>query len=226
MRFWKQKKGAMPNGMAVALKKACDLWSIQPDCVIDVGAASGKWSLCAEQFWPHADYLLLEPLEENRSTLTKLTASRNGWRYIQAAVGSTMGEVVFSVSPDLDGSAVYDSDCGFEQRTVPITTLDNLKYPHGSLLLKLDTHGYEVPIFQGAIKTLERVALIVVEVYGQRITAECLLFYELCNYLADRGFRPIDIVDVMHRPSDRSFWQADLFFLRKEHPVFADHHYH
>ena len=216
----------MPNGMEATLKKARDLWSIQPDCIIDVGAACGNWSLCAEQIWPEADYRLLEPLEENRSTLSQLAARRDGWVYLQTAVGASVGEVEFSVSPDLDGSAIYDSGCGFEQRVVSLTSLDSLEYPPGDYLLKLDTHGYEVPIFEGAVKTLSKVALLVVEVYGHRITSGSLLFYELCDYLEQRGFRPIDIADVMHRPSDGSFWQADLFFLRKNHPIFADHFYH
>lgn len=226
MKWWKSKKRGLPGGMSAALLKARDRWAIQPACVIDVGAASGKWSLCCEEVWPESAYRLVEPLEEDRAALAALISSRPRWAHIQAAAGAVPGEVAFSVSPDLDGSAVYGPDCGFQQRMVPVTTLDRIDVPEGDCLLKLDTHGYEVPIFEGAAKLLGRVTLLIVEAYGQRITADSLLFHELCDHLARRGFRPADIVDVMRRPSDGCFWQADLFFLRNDHPVFSDRTYH
>lgn len=226
MKWWKSKKRRMPDGMAAALVKARDRWGIRPECVIDVGAASGRWSLSCEEVWPAAAYRLVEPLEEDRATLAALTANRPGWRHVAAAAGAAPGEVAFSVAPDLDGSAVYGPECGFEQRMVPVITLDSLDVPAGDCLLKLDTHGYEVPIFEGASRLLGQVTLLIVEAYGQRITADSLLFHELCEYLAQRGFRPADVVDVMRRPSDGTFWQADLFFLRAGHPVFSDRSYH
>lgn len=212
--------------MAGSLRKARDLWAVRPACVIDVGAAVGKWSLCAEEVWPDAAYRLIEPLSEDCAALDKLIRERPRWKHIQAAAGAECGEVVFSVSPDLDGSAVYGPDCGFEKRTVPVTTLDSIELPEGDCLLKLDTHGYEVPIFEGAKNLLPRVSLLIVEVYGQRITAESLLFHEMCEYLEQRSFRPADMVDVMRRPFDGSFWQADFLFLRQDHPVFTDRSFH
>ena len=225
MKWWKSKKRRMPDGMAATLVKARDLWKIEPKCVIDVGAASGRWSLCCEEVWPNAAYRLVEPLEEDRTALAALTATRPGWQHVAAAAGAAAGEVAFSVTPDLDGSAVYGPECGFQQRMVPVTTLDSLDIPSGDCLLKLDTHGYEVPIFEGASRLLEQVTLIIVEVYGHRLTSQSLLFHELCNYLYERGFRTAAVVDIMCRPSDGSFWQADLFFLRSNHPIFLNNRY-
>jgi FkbM family methyltransferase len=226
MKWLKFKKRGMQGEMSTVLLKARDLWAINPACVIDVGAASGKWSLCCETIWPDAAYRLVEPLEEDRAILEKVISSRPRWTHIQAAAGAVSGEVAFSVSPDLDGSAVYGSECGLQQRMVPVTTLDNIDMPEGDCLLKLDTHGYEVPIFEGATQLLGQVKLLIVEAYGQRITADSLLFHELCADLGRRGFRAVDVIDVMRRPCDGSFWQADLFFLRNDHPVFSDRTYH
>src|SRR5258706_13745129 len=40
--------------------------------VIDLGASDGKWSLQAMRHFPHARYLLFEPLEERRAPLDQL----------------------------------------------------------------------------------------------------------------------------------------------------------
>ena len=40
-----------------------------------------------------------------------------------------------------------------------------------------------------------------------------LVFWELCSFMADHGFRPVDLVEVLHRPHDGTLWQMDLFFV-------------
>ena len=89
----------------------------------------------------------------------------------------------------------------------------------------LDTHGFEVPIFEGAAETLARTGLIVVEVYNFKISPEALRFHELCAYLEGKGFRCVDILDVMHRPCDGALWQMDLIFARADRPEFANNEY-
>ena len=106
---------------------------------------------------------------------------------------------------------------------VETTTLDavvpelNL---NGPFLLKLDTHGYEEDILTGAEQTLQHCEVLVVEAYNFRLTGETLLFWELCGFLYQRGFRPVDIVDLMQRNHDDALWQMDLFFVRSSWPGF------
>ena len=78
--------------------------------------------------------------------------------------------------------------------------------------MKLDTHGAEAAILAGAQVTLARSSAWIVETYNQQITPDCLLFWGLCSYMVTRGFRPIDLIDVLHRPFDGTLWQMDLFF--------------
>jgi hypothetical protein len=91
--------------------------------------------------------------------------------------------------------------------------------------LKLDTHGFEVPIFEGASGILERTNLIIVEVYNFKIAEGALKFYEMCLYLEKKGFLCADIADIMRRPGDNFLWQTDLFFLRKNRPEFLQNRY-
>ena len=103
-----------------------------------------------------------------------------------------------------------------------MTTLDaalvDAKPP---FMVKLDTHGAEESILVGAEQTLSRSTAWIIEAYNQRITPDCLLFWELRGSMATHGFRPIDLVDVLHRPHDETLWQMDLSFVRSDGTVSA-----
>ena len=95
----------------------------------------------------------------------------------------------------------------------------------GPLLLKLDTHGYEIPIFEGANSVLADAMAVIVEVYGFYVSPTARLFHDVSDYLSNRGVRLFDIVDVMRREKDGAFWQADAVFVREDQGLFADNSY-
>jgi FkbM family methyltransferase len=210
------------GSMIEGLKRMKSL-GIYPTTVVDVGAAQGSWSKNILELWPKANFHLIEPLIENRTHLDSLQKTYPNIKYHLAVAGENEGEVNLLVSPDLDGSGVYGGDHE-NTRSVPVITIDSLGKKE-KLLIKLDTHGYEVPILKGAGETLKNTELLVIEVYGFRISPTCLLFHELTDYIDTLGFRLIDIVDIMRRPGDNAFWQADAFYIRKDHPVFDKNSY-
>ena len=149
-------------------------------------------------------------------------------RHVAAAAGASEGQDTFDVSSDLDGSGIYGGGSNNAARLVPMSTVDAIVHVQGlrpPFLLKLDTHGYELPILAGAAETLAHTALIVMEVYNFSISPTAVPFWEICATLATRGFRPADVCGLMHRPRDRIFWQADFFFLPAKHPNFLDARY-
>lgn len=196
----------------------------RPATVIDVGAAEGKWSLQAMEFWPEAEYLLVEPLEERRKQLERLAGTHRNVHIVNAAAGAEAGEVDFFVTDDLDGSGIADNGTGAVAHKVAVVSVDEvirhlqLKPPY---LLKLDTHGYEAPILRGAADTLRHSELLIIECYGFHVAPGCLLFWELCQRLDTAGFRVIDIVDVIRRRGDLGFWQCDAFFIPRGHECFS-----
>lgn len=197
--------------------------------IIDVGAAAGSWSLSAFELWRQSNYLLLEPLEERKLELESLEKKYSNFHFVPAAGGEEKGEVSFYISADLDGSGVANGSPNDQNiRKVDVVRIDDeilrlgLKGPY---LVKLDTHGYEVPIIKGCRNILTEVSIFIIECYGFQIAENSLLFWEMCRYMDELGFRLFDIVDVMNRAKDGAFWQCDAFFLRSENPVFQDFGY-
>lgn len=215
--------------MHAGLKRARDSWKIIPGTVIDLGAAAGTWTIKTQKIWAESHYVLFEPLEERKEELLRLKLSSKKMDVVHAAAGSSVGKVRFIVSGDLDGSGVYDAEKNENSREVELTTLDaELKRLNckGPIVIKFDTHGFEIPILDGAKETLQQTDLIIMECYGFRIASKSLLFYEMCSHMEKLGFRLGDVVDIMRRPGDRLFWQCDAFFIRDsfkgfEHTTYA-----
>lgn len=212
-----------PETMSAGLERLKSK-GINPSCIIDVGAAQGTWTAKAIEYWPDSNYELVEPLSEQKDILEELKKAHANINYHLAVAGEQLGEVFLNISDDLDGSGVYGEQTG-NARKVPVIPIDQLAGSQKSCLIKLDTHGYEIPILKGASKTLLNTQALIIEVYGFRISPTCLLFHELTAHLDELGFRLIDLVDIMRRPKDNAFWQADAIYIRKEHSVFLDNNY-
>ena len=191
--------------------------------VIDVGAAAGKWTQRARPHFPDAQFLLIEPLSERVPELETLCATDRGVDFVSAVAGAEPGETTFHVSDDLDGSGVADSP-GSASRRVAVTTIDREVSGRdlpGPFFIKLDTHGYEIPILAGARATLANTALLMIEVYNFQLTAGCLRFPQLGARMEELGFLPCDAVEPIRRPGDLALWQMDLVFARADAPIFS-----
>lgn len=199
---------------------------IDPAIVIDMGAAKGSWTQLALKRWPDSNYFLVEPLKEQIAQIPNTIKENQLIKITEAAVGRHTGEEILTIADDLDGSGLYGGG-GANTRKVPIVAIDDLlKKTKGTVLLKLDTHGFEIPIFEGAEETLKRTDVVIVEVYGFHVGPLGKLFHEVSGYLESKGFRLFDIVDIIRRSKDKAFWQADAIYIRSKHEVFTDKSYH
>ena len=194
-----------------ALERECKRG--QPATVIDVGASDGRWSVEAARVFPSARYHLIEPLLERKPALSALCDSRPNFSFSSAAAAEQLGSGFMSVSEDLDGSAL-STQCA-TARQVDLTTIDHevekLKLP-APYLIKLDTHGFERQIIEGASNTFNRTIVCIIEVYNYELFKGSLRFGELNDLMEKKGFRCSDIVNLVWRPGDEMLWQFDMFF--------------
>ena len=192
--------------------------------VIDIGASNGSWTDALIRYFPLCQYLLIEAQSVHAKDLRQFCDKHKNVQFILAAAGEVPGQIYFDAADPFGGQASY-TPYGSNNIQVPVTTVDNeiqARSLAGPYLIKLDTHGFEIPILNGAARTLTETDVIVMECYNFKIAPECLLFFEMCDYLRGFGFRCIDLVDPLHRPADDSFWQMDLVFVKDNRPEFLD----
>jgi FkbM family methyltransferase len=191
--------------------------------VLDVGASDGRWSIDCMKHYNDAYYVLFEPQICHSKALDSMeTAYSNKVKIVKKAVGLKSGKTNFDIS-DPFGGALRDSK---NTNTVEVSLIsidDSLKETglKGPFLIKLDTHGFEIPIMEGAANTLDECNILIIEAYNYNIEPKSVLFWQLCEYLYRKGFRPIDLVDIMHREYDNSLWQMDIVFIKSSWPGFG-----
>jgi FkbM family methyltransferase len=200
---------------------------IEIGSVIDVGASDGRWSKAFARQFPGRHHLLLEANQVYLPALTRLCEKRPNWHFAMTAVGGITGELYFDASDPLSGH-LSTTPWNDKYRPCPVSTLDDLLKTHripGPIMIKLDTHGVEIPILTGAMETLKRTSVLVIEAYNFTFGQPAVPFWELCRFLLKLGFRPLDVFDVLYREVDSAFWQFDLLFVRADLPLFQDTRY-
>lgn len=214
-----------PLSLDAALIRAKS-WVPRLGTVIDVGASNGSWSRIVRQYYPDSHYLLIEANEAHEAALANYKASAPNIDYILAAAGSDDGKIYFDSRSLFGGVAASENMPGYESAdSVKIDTVvadRRLKAPY---CIKLDTHGYELPILKGATETLKHTSVLIIETYNFTLQPNSMRFHEMCAYLDSLGFRPADIIEPLHRPIDNVLWQFDLLFVKSDHQVWKSNNY-
>jgi FkbM family methyltransferase len=191
--------------------------------VVDVGASDGRWSAEARPFFGDARFLLIEAQKIHEPALAAFCRRHKWATYVSAAANDKDGTVYFDGADPFGGQA-SDERSERADELVAARSIDSLVSDHdlrGPYCLKLDTHGHEVPILNGAQALLSRADLVIIEVYNFKVSPHSLLFHEMVALMSQYGFRVVDFSEPLWRRSDRALWQFDLFFLPTRHAVFT-----
>lgn len=192
--------------------------------VIDVGASDGRWSLQAMTEYPQATYLLLEPNEYHFPSLKTFCREHPQASHVPCVAGRSVGRLAFDDSDPLGGLASENSSGA----TFPATSIDHeisVRHLCGPYLIKLDTHGFEVPILEGAQNTLKDTAALIIECYPRSLGGIGIPFWEMATRLRKQGFQCVDIADPLYRNRDGAFWQMDMLFVHHNRPECVDNRY-
>ena len=136
----------------------------QPRIVFDVGGHRGETAGHFSRSFPAARILSFEPVHDNFAVLTERARAWPNVECHQVAFGNHTGEVSIVLQPDSQNHTLKthsDTSPNPSQRfeTVKVTTLDECtagRQIAGIDLLKIDTEGYELAIFDGARRLLDR----------------------------------------------------------------------
>ena len=220
-KTWKRAVAERKRTRPQAALKRIASRGVEIGTLIDVGASDGRWSAEARHYLGAENFLLVEANEGHREALVAYCEAHPDTQFEIAAATDRTGTIRFDGRDPFGGKAAPDDAAGALE--VPAVALDELVADRGlpgPYCLKLDTHGHEVPILDGAADILSKATLVIIETYMFRIASEALLFDEMVALMRERGFGVADFSDPMWRPGDKCLWQVDLYFLPLTHKVF------
>jgi FkbM family methyltransferase len=201
------------------------------DLVLDVGANSGHYATELRAHGYAGRIVSFEPLESAHAQLTAAAGGDSLWRAApRMALGEAEGKIDIHVAGNSLSSSILDMLPEHERaapgsafvgsESVPLRRLDRVApdYMTGanSVLLKIDTQGYEDRVLQGAAGVLDKVTAIQAELSLVPLYAGQPLFDEMREKIETMGFVLFAIFPgYVHERTGQTL-QIDGFFVRRE----------
>lgn len=196
--------------------------------IIDVGANTGQFARLVHRICPEAKVFSFEPLPGCRAELDASLAGIPGSKSFPIALGDRQGTVELQQSAFSPCSSLL---CGTDHLgddypdaaitnaiNVPLERLDDALAAESlerAILVKLDVQGYEIPVIRGALQTLGRAALVVVEVcFFRKLYEGQPLFDDIYRTLRDLGFAYMGSPEQYPQKRDGRIVEADAVFER------------
>jgi len=195
--------------------------------VIDAGAHRGTFTSAFLELHRPARLVLVEPIPELVGQLRNKFHDHSELAVVAAALAEKNGEADFEINRSAPSSSLLKIDPRNSEwfgrnleiaRTIRVPTLTLVQLMADQQLdaidlLKLDLQGGERMALVGAEPVLDRVHVIYTEVFFERLYAEAWLFWELNDFLRERGFRLCGLSNIVHA-IDGNLLQGNATFRR------------
>jgi FkbM family methyltransferase len=198
-------------------------FGFDPKHIVDVGANKGSWTRRAIDFFPNAQYTLVEPQDHLKFHIQDLLDLGRKIIWINAGAADQSGILPFKIS-DRDDSSTFipTSDPGASRISVPVKTLNEIVSAAivSPDMVKIDAEGFDLRVLAGATQLLGKTDIFFVEV------AICCPVYEntiakVIRIMDAAGYRVVDFTDINRTTKHGVLWLCELAFLRNESPLFS-----
>jgi FkbM family methyltransferase len=199
-----------------------------PKHILDIGANRGMWTREALKYFPDARYTLVEPQDYLKTHIQDLIEGGSKIQWINAGASDRSGTMTFTISPRDDSSTFalteeQARDAGLQQKTISVMTLNEIAAAGGDLpdMVKMDAEGLDLRVLAGASDLLGKTDVFLVEA----VVCACDRDYEntaaeVVKFMANAGYRLVDITDLNRSPKHNVLWLCELAFLRNGSSLF------
>lgn len=206
-------------------------FGFEPQNIWDVGANRGDWTRAAVQYFPKADYTLIEPQDNLKESIAGEIRAGHRIRWINAGASNEPGVLPLYISSKDQSSSFLDyqriKDDSVRKIEVPIRTLNEIRSSLGlpvPEMLKIDAEGFDLRVLEGASDFLGRTEIILAEAAVAQLDLENSA-RNLLNAMDGYGYRLLEITDLHRSPSQDVLWLCELAFLLKSSRLFAQARY-
>jgi FkbM family methyltransferase len=190
-----------------------------PGGIVDIGVATGTAGLYT--VWPDTPLCLIEPSREAMVYMRQIAERYANVHIFNCAASDRNGELVGRQPVEVP-TVYFGRAKGFPEHTFPARTCDDMVAEAGldaPILLKIDTDSHVREVLAGAVETLERTEVCVIETNVFHPLRGMITPTEIWAFLADRGFAFFDFADCSIAASGL-LRAVDIVFVRPDAQVF------
>jgi FkbM family methyltransferase len=200
-------------------------YGFDPKHIVDVGANRGTWTRRAVQFFPDAQYTLVEPQDQLKAYIQDLIASGTKIDWINAGVSDASGTLPLTVSYRDDSSTFIASsaDGNAAKILVPIKTLNEIVSSSDRPMpemVKIDAEGFDLKVLAGATQLFGNTEVFFVEVVISENHPYENTISRVIPTMERAGYHAVDITDINRSPKYGVLWLCELAFLRNGSRLF------
>jgi FkbM family methyltransferase len=200
-------------------------YGFDPKYVIDVGANRGTWTRKAVQFFPNAQYTVVEPQDQLKTYIQDLIASGIKINWINAGVSDASGTLPFTISYRDDSSTFLSlpEDTNAPKILIPVRTLNEIVSSSGGpvpQMVKIDAEGLDLKVLAGASDLFGKTEIFFVEVAIWTNHPYENTIAKVVPIMEQAGYHVMDITDINRSPKYGVLWLCELAFLRNGSPLF------
>lgn len=200
------------------------------DTVIDVGANRGQFALELLNAGFRGRIISIEPLPGAHEVLQAASSKRGtNWEVVRRlALSDSDGSATFFVTKSDTASSLLEPTSALNQATpstevvesITVETLrldeliKELNLGQSRILLKLDVQGGEGRVLAGAVKTIDLISGVLVELSFAKLYDDQVPPAEILNRMEESGFKVWDLWRGYSHPETYRLDQVDALFFK------------
>ena len=194
--------------------------------ILDVGAWKGDSARSFHELFPRAVIYSFEPLHDCYNQLQKLESSITNLKTFNFALGDKTEKMKINRSGFTPSSSLLkmnqlhkDAFPFTAEETVEeieVRTLDSFLNEINfvdNVLLKIDVQGFEENVLNGALQTLKKVKIIIVELTFVKLYEGQPMFGRIYDFLTEKGFIYSGSWHQLLNPNDGTICQQNGIFI-------------
>jgi FkbM family methyltransferase len=201
---------AFLNSNSLHIKQAISLIKekhLDDNIIVDVGAAKGSVSALLAEHLPQTKIYAFEPIKTSYDELTAISKRFPNILPINKAMGTKKrfqeinianrenASSLFELNPKNDNNFITQNINLVRKEEIEVSTIDDEIPKNINIsLLKLDVQGYEIEALKGALDTLTRTYIVLVEVSNHDYYLNGAKYYEIDDFLRSKNFELVSFI--------------------------------
>ena len=201
---------------------------VHVDVVIDIGANIGQFGKKLRSLGYRGEIYSFEPVSESYRRLLKNSKNDLNWFAFNYGFAEESGDAIINVSRSSDFSSILDTnDFGtdFFSKKMSRQGTENIKlrrfdsfyseqnFQDQSLLMKLDTQGYDLSVLRGSVNSLSAIGAILTETAFIPIYSGMPLFDDIRSFVEKYDFK-LSFMFPVSKNAKGQIIETDSFFTK------------